>query len=264
MIITLQEMAEVTETIREQGDQVDEEAPVSTAQRQALAQRKRAEARIEAGQAEVERLEVQVAELREQVEATPRVAEQLEALTRRHRNLTENLRDYNNRRLEAEVQANLERRQLGEQFRVIEPAFPPTTPTSPNRLVIIVTALMAGVSLGVAAAVVAETADSTVHGPQDLQRELGIPVLAAIPTIMLPPDIAARRRRFVRWVAAAGAVVFLSLAGGAVTYMVVNGGLFSGGGEQPELEEPEDNPALRLLREPGRRGPRSDRDDEGA
>ena len=133
----------------------------------------------------------------------PRVAEQLDSLERQHRQLTENLRDYNNRRLEAEVQTNLERRQLGEQFRVIEPAVPPSTWSSPNRQVIIVTAFLIGFSLGVAAAVISETSDSSIHASQQLQREFGVPVLASIPNILLAPDIALRRRRMIRRAAVA-------------------------------------------------------------
>jgi len=256
IIITLQEIAEVRESMR--GFEEDEDAPTSLAQRGALAQQSRAQIRIQSGTAEVERLQHEVNELRKQIEATPRVAEQLEALERRHKQLTENLRDYNNRRLEAEVQANLERRQLGEQFRVLEPAFPPPTPSSPNRLVIIVTALMVGFSLGVAAAVVAETADSTIHAAQELQRELGVPVLASIPNILLPPDIAARRRRWIRNVAAVAGVVLFCLVGGGVTYIYVNGGVASVEEEQvPDAANPTLN---RLLRETGTRGQPRERD----
>ena len=262
IIITLQELAEVRESMKS-AEQPKEETATNMVARQALAQGSRAAVRVKNGTAEIARLQKQVDELRAQVEGTPRVAEQLEALHRRHTQLTENLRDYNNRRLQAEVQANLERRQLGEQFRVLEPAFPPTQPSSPNRLVIIVTALMAGISLGVAAAVVAETADSSVHAPQDLQRELGIPVLAAIPNILLAPDIAARRRRWIRNLAASIGVVSFCLVGGAVTYMVVNGSLLSGPAEEEE-DEAKENPALRFLREPGVRPSGADARDDGA
>jgi polysaccharide chain length determinant protein (PEP-CTERM system associated) len=258
IVITLQEIAEVRESMKGAAAS-DDNSGASLAQRSALAQQKRSQVRVEASQAEIDRRQQEVDELQAQVEATPRVAEQLDALLRKHKQVTENLRDYNNLRLEAEVQANLERRQLGEQFRVIEPAFPPPSPSSPNRLVIIITALMAGLSLGVAAAVVAETADSTVHEAQDLQRELGIPVLASIPTILLGPDIAARRRRWIRNLAGAAGVVLFCLAGGAVTYIYVNGAF--GGGEEEQAEEARGAPGLRLLREPGARPGRSGADD---
>ena len=258
IIITLQEIAEVRESMR--GDEVaaEEGAPTNLAQRSALAQQTRASIRVKNRVAEIDRLREEVAGLRAQVEATPRVAEQLDSLERQHRQLNENLRDYNNRRLEAEVQTNLERRQLGEQFRVIEPAVPPPTWSSPNRQVIIVTAFLIGFSLGVAAAVVSETSDSSLHAGPQLQREFGVPVLASIPNILLAPDLALRRRRWIQRLAVAAAVTVISLVGGTVTYFNVNGAS-APVAEPGEEDDGDRGRALDLLREPGVRPEPRDR-----
>ena len=82
VIFTLQEMAEVRESIKS-GAGGEEGAPTNIAQRSAMAQQKRAEIRVIASQAEIARLAGQVSELRGQLEATPRVAEQLESQLRR-------------------------------------------------------------------------------------------------------------------------------------------------------------------------------------
>jgi hypothetical protein len=121
------------------------------------------------------------------------------------------------------VQVNVERRQLGEQFRILEAAFPAPTPSSPNRLLIIVMGLIAGLALGVGSAVLAEAADSSFRMVRDVQSTLSIPVLAAIPEIILESDRALRRRIALRNMLAASLVVVVCLAGGAVTYMYVNG-----------------------------------------
>lgn len=249
IIVTLQEIAEVGESMKAEGTAAEEGAPTNLAQRSALAQQARAGIRVKNRAAEIARLEKQLNLLRVQVEATPRVAEQLDSLERQHRQLNENLRDYNNRRLEAEVQTNLERRQLGEQFRVIEPAFPPSTWSSPNRQVIIVAAFLIGFSLGVAAAVVSETSDSSLHASPELQREFGVPVLASIPNILLAPDVALKRRRLIRRLAVATGVTVISLAGGTATYFNVNG--VSGPAVDAEEDEEGRERALDLLREPG-------------
>lgn len=253
--IALQEVAEVKESIRAPGDVADAGSsdPTNLAQRNALAQESRSKNRLNAASAEIERHRKEVDRLTEQIERTPRVSEQLEALARRHKDLTGNLTDFNHRRLEAEVQADLERRQLGEQFRVLEPAFPAPEPAAPNRILILIMSLMVGVSLGVAAAVVAESADSSVHGPLELQTELGIPVLASIPTILLQPDLVARRRRWWRNVAAATGVVLFMLVGGGLTYLTVNGALGMTQASD-ELPEEERERTRDLLREPGTRG----------
>jgi hypothetical protein len=249
VIIALQEVAEVKESIRIAGDApADAAAPANTAQRNALAQERRAKNRVAASRAEIARHRNEIDTLTAQVEATPRVAEQLEALFRQHKNYSGNMSDFNNRRLEAEVRADLERRQLGEQFRVLEPAFPPIEPSSPNRILILIVGFMIGSSIGVAAAIVAESADSSAHGPLQLQADLGIPVLASIPTILLQPDLVARRRRWVRNLAAALGVTVFMLVGGFVTYLAVNG---APDGAAEEADADDRKKSLDLLREPG-------------
>jgi hypothetical protein len=151
------------------------------------------------------------------------VAERLQSLERSRNDLTENLRDYNNRQLEANVQSNLERKQLGEQFRILEPAFAAREPSSPNRVLIILVGLLMGFGLGGGAAVVAEATDSSLHTARDLQTALAIPVLAAIPQIILEPERRAQRRRRGLAFMAAVIVVVVCLLGGAITYRVVNG-----------------------------------------
>ena len=63
---------------------------------------------------------------------------------RRHIHLMESVRSFENLHVDATVQANMERRQLGERFRVLEPAIPPLRPSSPNRVLIIVMGMMLG------------------------------------------------------------------------------------------------------------------------
>jgi len=122
------------------------------------------------------------------------------------------------------VQADLERRQLGEQFRVLEAAFPPTEPSAPNRQLLLVIGAMAGLAIGGGVGILLEGADSSIHGARELQTGLGVPVLASIPAILLESDRAVLARR--RWLlgAAAAVITVVCLAGGAATYYVVNGG----------------------------------------
>ena len=49
-----------------------------------------------------------------------------------YEHLFESFQDFSNRHQEAQVQAQLERRQLGEQFRVLESAFIAPEPSKPN------------------------------------------------------------------------------------------------------------------------------------
>ena len=123
-----------------------------------------------AAEEEIERLENLAAEIQALLAETPAVAEQLDGLERRYQHLFSSYQDFSNRRLEATVQAQLERRQLGEQFRVLEAAFVAPEPTSPNRPVLLVLSLVFGVAVGGAAGILLEASDTSIHSARQLQN----------------------------------------------------------------------------------------------
>ena len=220
----------------------DENDSDSYAEQNAKSEQRRAALRAQSARGEIERLQAQLQDVQERIAATPAVAERLDALQRQYDHLYASFQDFSSRRQQAAVQANLERKQLGEQFRILESAFPALRPNSPNRLLILTLGMMLGVGLGVALGLVAENADSSVHQAKDLQRVAGLPVLASIPAILLEPDRAQRNRRAIRQGIAAAAVAVFCLIGGALSYFYVNG--FPGGGpaapeERVEPEEAE-------------------------
>jgi polysaccharide chain length determinant protein (PEP-CTERM system associated) len=190
---------------------------------QTEAQAKRAALRRAAAQSEVERLAQVAEELQSQINAIPAVAKQLDALNVEYEHLFNTFQDFAKRHNEAMVQAQLERRQLGEQFRVLEAAFKAPEPSAPNRLLImilgVVFALMAGVGVGV----LTEALDTSPHDARQLQTRLGLPVLASIPAIWLESDRLRQRRGRTRAALATSGVVTFALMGGAMNYLWVNG-----------------------------------------
>jgi hypothetical protein len=115
------------------------------------------------------------------------------------------------------------RRQKGEQFRILESAFAPPAPFSPNRIAIIAVGLLLGIGLGAGVAVLLEALDSSFHGVHQLQAALRLPVLASIPGIVLESDRLAMRRRRIRNAVAAAAVTCVVLAGAIAGNWAVNG-----------------------------------------
>jgi len=84
---------------------------------------------------------------------------------------------------EAQQAENLERRQKGEQFKVIDPAIVPEKPFSPDVPKILLISLFAGLASGLALAFVREQMDRSFHDADDVEISLGIKVLATIPEI---------------------------------------------------------------------------------
>ncbi len=199
-----------------------EDIPKSISEQNALSEQNRAMLRAQAAQEDIERLRERVASLEERIARTASVAERLDALDRRYENLSRSYQDFSSRLQQASVQAQLERRQLGEKFRILEPAEPAVEPSSPNRILILILGAILGVALGAGIGLVSEVADSSMHTSAELQNALGIPVLISVPRIMLESDRVARSRRILRESLAAAAVVLFVLIGGATTYYLVN------------------------------------------
>jgi len=83
----------------------------------------------------------------------------------------------------AQQAENLEKRQKGEQFKIIDPARVPEDPFSPDVPKILLISLFAGLAGGLALAFIREQLDRSFHDAADVELSLGIKVLATIPKI---------------------------------------------------------------------------------
>ena len=226
------------------GEGDEDVAPKSVGEQNARSEQGRAELRAKSAQEDIDRLRVSIAEVERRIGGTAVVAERLDALSRQYDHLSRSYQDFSNRLQQASVQADLERRQLGEKFRILETAEPAPEPSSPHRLLLLSLATIMGLALGGGIGLISEVADSSVHTSNELQAALGIPVLISVPNIMLESDRAMRSRRILRESLAAAFVVAFVLVGGVTTYYVVN---VMGGAESdatPAAEESESTSAM--------------------
>jgi polysaccharide biosynthesis transport protein len=223
VVATQVEIAALGERIEAGANEESEAGARSLVQQSAEAEAQRAALRAASAEAEIQRLREQAGEFEARLAATPRVAERLAALEREHRHLFASYQDYSAKQLDASVAANMERRQKGEQFRVLEAAFPAPSPISPNRPLIIVVGLLLGAVLGGGLAVVLEATDSSFHRARSLQEAFRIPVLAAVPPVLLASDRALQRRRQLRLAVMATAVTALVLVASVLGNWQVNG-----------------------------------------
>jgi polysaccharide chain length determinant protein (PEP-CTERM system associated) len=191
---------------------------LSPAQQNARFEMQRAGLRRAGAEQEITRVRMQVAAVEERLAKTPKVAELLNALEREHEHLFDSYQEFSKKRLEAGVAADMESSQKGEKFRVLEQAVPPPDASSPNRPLLLALGLMLGIALAAAYALAAEALDDSFHTPRRLQDTLGLPVLAAIPTVVLPSDLAAHRSRTIRRFALAGVASVLVLVVSAAGY----------------------------------------------
>jgi len=147
----------------------------------------------------------------------------LEAAASRGSELTELTRDYVtlqstytgllSKKEDSKVAANLERRQIGEQFKILDPARLPERPASPNRSQLHSFGVLGGIAFGLALAALMEYLDKRLKTESDVRAALNLMVLAAIPMIT-DAEMRARRRRW-RIFALSSATLLVIAAGAA-------------------------------------------------
>ena len=247
------ELAVLREQMKAHTDANDE--PISIGEQNARSEQRRAEQRAVAAAEDVARLRETIAGLEARLAATPSVAERLDALNRNYDQLARTYQDFSDRLQRAGVQADMERRQLGEKFRILESAEEAFEPSSPNRILLLSLGAILGLAIGAGIGLIAEVTDSSLHTSGELQTAIGIPVLASVPRIMLESDRVARAVRIRREVAAAMALVTFVVISGFGTYYLVNiRGRTSSSASDVEQEETPSKPPEARLQGATRRG----------
>ena len=125
----------------------------------------------------------QIARYRERIENTPFRELAITDLTRDHQNTREAYHTLLQRTQEAQRSENLERRQKGEQFRIVDPARVPEKPFKPNIPKVLLIGLFLAGGAGIGTAFFREQMDRSFRDASDLETALGLRVLANIPKV---------------------------------------------------------------------------------
>jgi polysaccharide chain length determinant protein (PEP-CTERM system associated) len=170
------------------------------------------DAQIAQKEREAERLRTASSEYQRRIEAAPRRESELLVLSRDHETLQRLYSSLLAKREDSKMAANLERRQVGEQFRIIDPARMATRPFSPDRERMIAIGAAAGLALGLALAVLLEYRDTSLWTDDDVVTCLSMPVLAIVPIV----TTALERRQRIRRAAASWSLATGLMATAAV------------------------------------------------
>jgi capsular polysaccharide biosynthesis protein len=91
---------------------------------------------------------------------------------------------------------DLERKQEGEQFRILDPANLPSKPSFPNRLLFALGGFGGGLAFGLGLAYLLEMRNTSLRTERDVEFFLQLPVLAMVPSI--EPVASGKVKRAVR------------------------------------------------------------------
>jgi polysaccharide chain length determinant protein (PEP-CTERM system associated) len=167
---------------------------------------------LENRKAEDERLRRLLASYNVRLEAAPKLESEETELMRGYDTLKAQYDSLLKKSEESKLAVNLERAQIGEQFKIIEGARLPQRPISPNRARMNLMGLMGGLGFGLLLVALLEYRDTTLKTDDDVVVSLALPVLAVIPAMLTQADRQRARRRRLIFSASAACVVLIAAA----------------------------------------------------
>ena len=132
---------------------------------------------------DIAKLKSQIRVYEGRIENTPKREQELKSLERDYNNIRASYDMMLNKKLESEISVNMEKKQKGEKFQIIDPARIPEKPVFPNMKILFLLTLVAGPNIGLGLVFLLEYLDTSFRSPKDIESGLGFPVLATIPLI---------------------------------------------------------------------------------
>jgi polysaccharide chain length determinant protein (PEP-CTERM system associated) len=183
------------------------------------------EADLAAAQAREAGLNARVGEYRRKTVSIPEAEQKYREIVRDvdvtagiYSNLLKKLED-------ARIQKEVEIKDEGISLKIFDPAKLPLHPAKPNRPLIILIGVLAGLGLGGAVAVLRELLDRSFRSRQEVEAELHLPVIGAIPEISTPSEDRLNARRL-RWAVVGTSAYLCVIAGVAGIELARQSGLF--------------------------------------
>jgi polysaccharide chain length determinant protein (PEP-CTERM system associated) len=149
---------------------------------------------------EIESLKARISELGKQSDVgrnilgrMPKEQEEWSKL-QRDRNVSQRVYDDLLQKLEnARVSKNLELADKSTKYRVVDPPLLPRIPVKPNRVILIFAGIILGIASGAGTVIGLDYFNHSFKDEDTLQKELNMPILAAVPSIVIEEDVVAEK-----------------------------------------------------------------------
>jgi len=173
---------------------------------------------IENSKKNLERIQKTIYDLQRRLSVTPVREQQLAEVTRNYENSKGNYQSLLQKKKQSELATNLETRQKGEQFRVLDPASLPKKPDDPTPEQVIFLGWALAFCTGIALAAGRELMDNVIRTELDVQALGDYTILAAVSTVLPRRDRIARRCGRVAEVTLTVLLITTSVVAGIRTY----------------------------------------------
>lgn len=162
-------------------------------------------------ESEEQRVRLETEEYQRRLEAVPGLESEWIALTRDYDTQQLAYKDLLTKSAAAQLAANLEQQDIGERFRIVDPAAVPVNPLPAVRARINAAGLAIGLMLGLAVAAFLEIKDASFRNEADVLEVLSVPVLIIVPRIVTASEERQRHRH--RLLMSAAGMASLAVAG---------------------------------------------------
>ena len=173
-------------------------------------------AQLQANKAEIlslkkerEEIKKSISSVERKIEQSPRREQEMISMVRDYENQKKSYDDLLNKKLEADVSQNLEKRQKGTQFRILDPANLPEEPFKPDRIKVMAVSLLLALFLGFGGAIFMEAMDLTLRDVREFRHFYRVPILGYIPVFQ---DKEFQRERAMQRAAVFGGLITFGVA----------------------------------------------------
>jgi len=171
---------------------------------------------------EISEMRNNIRNLQAHLNLTPVREQQLQQVTRDYDNAKTQYQSLLQKESQSELATNLEKLQLGEQFRVIDPASLPERPVQPNSMEFILGGWLAGLMVGIGLVALKQVTDTRLYAEADVRDVTPLSILVSVPNVSSPRRESLVRRHHLLEAMTASVLVVTSLGLTAYFYFWVN------------------------------------------
>jgi polysaccharide chain length determinant protein (PEP-CTERM system associated) len=132
---------------------------------------------------EEKKVREEIAIYQRRIEDTPKLEQELTLLNRDYDLLRTTYQSLKDKKIQSQMAETFEKKYLGGQFKILDPAIYPEKPVRPDRNRILMIGALCGLVAGLGLAWFRESLDESFHSEEELEGELGLPILANLPNI---------------------------------------------------------------------------------